>query len=138
MPAFDVVRRWKGRLVVGRDGAELGTIVEVYYDDETDQPGWALLAIPGDGTRLVPVMEAEERGDTVGVPLDRSTVSGAPGMAPGGRLWPQEVAALYAYYGLEHAGATPEDAEEAEPVAPRSFEPLRAAGAGPVARRRPL
>jgi len=138
MPAFDVVRRWKGRAAVDRGGAELGAIVEVYYDEETDQPGWALVATAAFGPRLVPVMEAEERGGLVQVPLDRSTVAGAPGMEPGGRLWPQEVAALYAYYGLDYSGATAEDAEEAEPPAPRPFEPLRTVGAGPVARRRPL
>jgi PRC-barrel domain len=137
MPAFDVVRRWKGRAVVDRDGVELGAVVELYYDEETDQPGWALVATAAAGTRLVPVIEAVERDGMVEVPLPGSTVADAPGMEPGGRLWPQEVAALYAHYGLAYSGAPTEDAEDVEPVEPRPFEPLKAVGAGPV-RRRPL
>jgi hypothetical protein len=59
MPAFDVVQRWKGRVAVARDGGSLGTIVELLYDAETDQPGWALLTT-GTGRRLVPVTRAVE------------------------------------------------------------------------------
>jgi hypothetical protein len=43
MPAFDVARRWKGRVMLDRAGAKLGTIVDIYYDAEADEPGWALL-----------------------------------------------------------------------------------------------
>jgi hypothetical protein len=48
-------------------------------------------------------------------------VEAAPGMEPGGRLWPQEEAELYAYYGLPYteaslAGLDEEDDEDA--VAP--------------------
>ncbi len=111
MPGFDVVRRWKGRAVVDRDGGEVGTIVELYYDEETDQPGWALVetAAAGGRPRLVPVVEAAERDGLVEVPLGRASILGAPTMEPGGRLWPQEVAELYAYYGLGYSGAAPDE-----------------------------
>jgi hypothetical protein len=46
----------------------------------------------------------------------------APGMEPGGRLWPQEEADLYAYYGLRYSGASlidlDEEEEDAAAVAP--------------------
>ena len=52
----------------------------------------------------------------------------APGMEPGGRLWPQEEAELYAYYGLPYTGASlvdlDVDEEDAADVAPvRGFPP---------------
>ena len=37
---------------------------------------------------------------------------GAPGLEPGGRLWPQEEADLYAYWGLPYTGASLVDLEE--------------------------
>jgi hypothetical protein len=121
MPAFDVARRWKGRVVLDRDGGKLGSVLDVFYDAENDEPGWVLLAADGDaGTRLVPVAEAVEHGNELRVPYDRAVVLGAPGLETGGRLWPQEEADLYAYWGLPYTGASlvdlEEEDEEAAPV----------------------
>jgi hypothetical protein len=86
MPAFDVARRWKGRVVLDRTGVKLGTVLDVFYDAENDEPGWVLLGAAGAGTRLVPVARAVEYGNELRVPYDRAFVEGAPGMDPGGRL----------------------------------------------------
>jgi hypothetical protein len=64
------------------------------------------------GTRLVPVAEAVEHGNEPRVPYDRAFVEAAPGMDPAGRLWPQEEAELYAYYGLDYTGASLVDLDE--------------------------
>jgi hypothetical protein len=111
MPAFDVARRWKGRAVLDRTGDKLGTVLDVFYDAEHDEPGWVLLERAG-GTRLVPVADAVEHGNELRVSFDREFVEGAPGMEPGGRLWPQEEAELYAYYGLSYSGASLADLDE--------------------------
>jgi hypothetical protein len=66
----------------------------------------------GGGTRLVPAAGAVEHGNELQVPYDRAFVEGAPGMEPGGRLWPQEEAELYAYYGLPYTGASLVDLDE--------------------------
>jgi PRC-barrel domain protein len=114
MPAFDVARRWKGRVVLDRTGDKLGVVLDVFYDAENDEPGWVLIgaAGTGTGTRLVPVAEAVEHGNELRVPYERAFVEGAPGMDPAGRLWPQEEAELYAYYGLDYTGASLVDLEE--------------------------
>jgi hypothetical protein len=116
MPAFDVARRWKGRVVLDRTGDKLGSVIDVFYDAEDDEPGWALLGMPdvGAGTRLVPIAEAVEDGNELRVPYDRAFVERAPGMEPGGRLWPQEEAELYTYYGLAYTGASLVDLDEAD------------------------
>jgi hypothetical protein len=114
MPAFDVARRWKGRVVLDRTGDKLGSVLDVFYDAENDEPGWVLLgtAGSGSGTRLVPVAEAVEHGNELRVPYDRAFIEAAPGMDPAGRLWPQEEAELYAYYGLDYTGASLVDLDE--------------------------
>ena len=77
------------------------------------------MAGAGDSTRLVPVADAVEHGNELRVPYDRAVVEAAPGMDPGGRLWPQEEAELYAYDGLPYTGASlaEEDEEDEEAVA---------------------
>ena len=55
---------------------------------------------------------AVEHGNELRVPFDRAFVEAAPGMEPGGRLWPQEEAELYAYYGLHYTGASLIDLDE--------------------------
>ena len=130
MPAFDVARRWKGRVVLDRTGDKLGSVLDVYYDAENDEPGWVLLgtADAGASTRLVPVAKAVEHGNELRVPYDRAFVEAAPGMDPGGRLWPQEEAELYAYYGLAYTGASridlDEEADEADASAVAQFRGL--------------
>ena len=61
---------------------------------------------------LVPVADAVEHGNELRVPYDRAFVEAAPGMDPDGRLWPQEEAELYAYYGLPYTGASLVDLDE--------------------------
>jgi hypothetical protein len=116
MPAFDIVRRWKGRVVLDRDGRRIGSVIEIYYDAETDQPGWALLDVAdiGGGTSFVPLTGADEQGDAIRVPYDRPRVLRAPGMPAAGRLWPQDEAALYRYYDLAYTGASLVDLDELE------------------------
>jgi hypothetical protein len=128
MPAFDVARRWKGRVVLDRSGDKLGSVLDVFYDAENDEPGWVLLGVAGAGTRLVPVADAVEHGNELRVPYDRAFIEAGPGMEPEGRLWPQEEAELYAYYGLAYTGASlveedEEDEEDGVATPVRGFPP---------------
>jgi hypothetical protein len=131
MPAFDVARRWQGRVVLDRGGNKLGSVLDVFYDAKNDEPGWVLVGIEGAaGPRLVPVAEAVEHGNELRLPYDRAVVEGAPGLEPGGRLWPQEEAELHAYYDLAYTGASlvdldEEDEEEAAVAELRGLPPGR-------------
>jgi hypothetical protein len=114
MPAFDVARRWIGQVILDPDGSKVGAIADVFYDQESDAPGWALVDL-GDGTTsFVPVGQAVEEDGGLRVPYDEATVRGAPGMTPGGRLWAEEEADLYEYYGLEYSGPEQMDLDDIE------------------------
>jgi hypothetical protein len=89
MPAFDVARRWTGRVMLDRAGAKIGASM-----------------------RLVPIGQAVEDGNEIRVPYSRAFVEAAPGMGAGGRLWPQEQEALYGYYGLPYTSASLADLDE--------------------------
>jgi hypothetical protein len=114
MPAFDVVRRWKGRVALDREGHRIGSVLEVYYDAENDEPGWALLDLEqADGkTSLAPLADATELSVGIQLPFAFRFVRRAPGMPEGGRLWPQDEAMLYRYYGLDYTGASLVDLDE--------------------------
>jgi hypothetical protein len=115
MPAFDVARAWIGRIVRDRDGERIGTVTDVFYDQESDGPGWALVELDdGAARRLVPVGQALEEGEELRVRYDHATVRGAPGMDPGGRLWPRQEAELYAHYGLDYSGPQEMDLDDLE------------------------
>ena len=95
MPAFDVVQRWKGRVAVARDGVSLGPIVEVFYDAESDQPGWALLVTDvdqsveecsgGDDHRFALVAIAVFHRQADDAPVRHLDAAG-PGQKPGGAV----------------------------------------------------
>lgn len=89
-------------------------MLEVYYDAENDEPGWGLLDLEqADGkTSLVPLADANELSVGIQLPLALWFVRRAPGMPQGGRLWPQDEAMLYRYYGLDYTGASLVDLDE--------------------------
>ncbi len=87
-----------------RPAPKIGTIQEIYLDQETDQPEW-VLAKTGWGGKgsFVPLAEASMQGSDIAVPYDKSQVKSSPGIDPDGELSQQEEAELYRHYGLEYS-----------------------------------
>jgi uncharacterized protein (TIGR02271 family) len=96
-----------GSTAVGSDG-KLGSVGEVYLDDETGRPEWATVRTGMFGTKeaFVPLAEAEMAGDELRVPYDKDTVKNAPHIESEGHLSPAEEAELYRYYGLGSGNGT--------------------------------
>ena len=93
-----------GSTAVGPDG-KLGTVGQVYLDDETGRPEWATVRTGLFGTKeaFVPLADAEISGQDLRVPFDKDRVKGAPHVdADQGHLSPEEESELYRYYGLDH------------------------------------
>jgi uncharacterized protein (TIGR02271 family) len=85
-------------------GDKLGTIADIYLDDDTGQPEWATVTagLFGSKQTFVPLTEAQAMGDSVQVPYDQDQVKNAPGMQADGQLSQDDEAALYRHYGLDY------------------------------------
>jgi len=103
-PSLDTVRDWQGRTMVDPAGGKLGTITDIYLDDDTGQPEWATVTTGLFGTKatFVPLAQAQAMGDSVQVPYDQDQVKDAPSMQPDGQLSQDDEAELYRHYGLDY------------------------------------
>ncbi|MFL5839234.1 MAG: PRC-barrel domain-containing protein [Thermoleophilaceae bacterium] len=99
---------WRGRTVVDRDGDKIGKLDEIYLDQRTDQPEWALVKTGPFGTRstFVPLAGAAPAGASVQVDWDKSQVKDAPTIDADGELSQEDEAQLYRHYGLSYSDGT--------------------------------
>jgi hypothetical protein len=94
--------------MVDRDHNKIGEVVDIYLDNETDRPEWAVVRTGLFGLRstFVPLAEAREVGDELQVPHQRLQVKQAPNIEPDGQLSAAEEAELYRHYGLDYDTVT--------------------------------
>jgi PRC-barrel domain/Domain of unknown function (DUF2382) len=107
-PGIETVRGWRGRVMVDRDSNKIGEVVDIYLDNETDRPEWAVVRTGLFGLRssFVPLAEVREVGDELQVPHQRSQIKQAPNIEPDGQLTAAEEAELYRHYGLDYDTVT--------------------------------
>src|SRR5215212_4921467 len=130
-PSIETARGWRGRVMVDRDSNKIGEVVDIYLDNETDRPDWAVVRTGLFGLRStsVPLDQAREVGDELQVPHQRLQVKQAPNIEPDGQLSAAEEAELYRHYGLDYDTVTsgsgaPAGQALAEPVG-QTDEPER-------------
>jgi hypothetical protein len=128
MSGFDIddVPNWRGRDVVDRHGHPVGVLTDLYVDEATGQPEWAVVktGLFSHRVTFVPLSQATSHGMQVQVAYDQSHIHGAPNIAPEGHLSAEEEAGLYRHYGLEYApaGASGADSEFIAPATDRVEE----------------
>src|SRR3954454_24695175 len=98
------VLSWRGQQLTDADGDKVGTIEEIYLDNGTQEPEWALVStgLFGNKQTFVPLADATPDENGVRVPYDKATVKDAPRIDPDGSLSHDEEAQLYQYYGREY------------------------------------
>ena len=98
------VLEWHGRTVVDTDGGKLGKIEEIYFDQETNRPEWALIntGMFAGKSSFMPLEGATSDGEQVTVPYGKDQVKDAPRVDPDGVLSQAEEAELYRHYGVEY------------------------------------
>ena len=93
--------------VHGSDDRKIGSVGQVYIDDNTQTPVWVTVktGIFGTSETFVPLKQATFDDGTLRVPFTREFVKDAPRIDVDGSLQETEEDALYRYYGK---GASPE------------------------------
>lgn len=98
------VRQWAGKKVYDSMGNKIGTIDDVYFDEQTGKPEWALITTGMFGTRqhFMPLVENQQQAmeDSISVRWTEDQVKNAPSVDPDGELNEQEERELYSYYGM--------------------------------------
>jgi uncharacterized protein (TIGR02271 family) len=93
---------WQGRELLGSDGEKIGSVKEIYEDQQTGKPEWALVTSGLFGTRshFVPLAGAEPSGEAVRAQVTKDQVKNAPSIEGDGQLSEQEERKLFEHYGI--------------------------------------
>jgi uncharacterized protein (TIGR02271 family) len=116
------VTDWQGAAVVDRDGDKIGKLDEIYLDQASGRPEWAVVKMGLFGSRgtFVPLAGAERADeDTVRVAYEKDQVKDAPNIDADGRLTVEEEGELYRFYGLDYGdngSGSGTDEQHAPPV----------------------
>ena len=94
----------RGTDVVDAQGTKIGTVEEIFYDEQTGQPEWIGIGTGFFGTKrvLVPIQGANFGGDGVQVPYSKDQVSGSPDI-DGDFVDQDTERELYSYYGISYS-----------------------------------
>jgi uncharacterized protein (TIGR02271 family) len=92
----------RGGNVIGSDGDKIGSIGQIYLDDQTGEPSWvtAKTGLFGTSESFVPLQGADVEGHDVRVPYTKAQVKDAPRIESDGNLSPEEEDRLYRHYEL--------------------------------------
>src|SRR5919107_906496 len=94
---------WRGRDIIDAEGEKVGTLEELFRDEDTQQPEWAVVRTGMFGTKLsfVPIQGAEPRGENVQVLFSKAQIKDAPRIDDSdGQLSQDEESRLYEHSGL--------------------------------------
>src|SRR5205814_202585 len=93
----------RGAPVFDTSGDKIGSVEEIFLDDQTNQPEWIGLGTGFFGTKrvLVPVSGASFSADGVTVRYPKNQVKGAPDV-DADYLTPEDEQGLYSYYGIPY------------------------------------
>lgn len=102
MITLDDARTLTGGTAYGPDGDKVGTVGQIYLDNDSGRPEWATVSTGLFGTResFVPLADAEVSDGGLRIAHDKDRVKGAPQVDADRELSPAEEDELYAYYGI--------------------------------------
>ena len=102
-PTMEQLTELRGSSLYSSDRDKIGSVEEVFVDEETGEPEWIGLGTGVFGTKrvLVPVAGAELRDGGIHVPYSKKQVKGTPD-TDSDKIGQETERALYAHYGLEY------------------------------------
>jgi uncharacterized protein (TIGR02271 family) len=95
----------KGAELVGADGDKLGTVKDVYVDEDTGVAEFAVLTVGmfGTATRFVPLKNATGEDEGLRVGFTKDQVKNSPEFADEGDLSQDQEREIYAHYGIPYS-----------------------------------
>ena len=101
---MDELMSARGTPVHSTDGEKIGSVEEIFLDEQTNQPEWIGLGTGflGKKRALVPVKGAELRRDALYVPYSKDQVTGTPDI-DSDEISQETESELYAHYGLDYS-----------------------------------
>ncbi|XTR52179.1 PRC and DUF2382 domain-containing protein [Pseudarthrobacter sp. So.54] len=104
--------------VYSSDGEKVGSIGQVYLDDQSGDPSFATVKTGMFGTSetFVPLAEASLKGNDLNVPYTKDQVKDAPRVEADGSITPEEEDALYRHYNLGGAGTKTGELQDRDTV----------------------
>lgn len=99
--SVDKLLEMRGKPVFDREGEKIGSIEDIYIDDETRQPEWLGLGTGFLGMKhaIVPLVDASLREDGIAVPYEKDKVKDAP-ESEGDDISAEKEAELARYYSI--------------------------------------
>ncbi len=110
---------WRGKDLIDRHGEQIGKLEGVYFDVETDEPGFATVkeGLIGRHLTFVPLTEVIIWPDNLQVSASKAQVKDAPNIElEGDELFQADESTLYHYYELNY---TPSDTPSGRRLARR-------------------
>lgn len=92
--------------VYSTSGDKIGSVGQVYLDDQTEQPTFVTVKTGLFGTKetFVPLDKAQATEGGVTVPFEKDFVKDAPNVDADANLTPEEEQRIYEYYSMDYAG----------------------------------
>lgn len=109
---FSEVQTMVGADLIDAEGSKVGRIEDIYLDNESQEPEWALVhtGLLGRKLNYVPLRDASVADNSIQAAYLESQIKDAPSIDPDVELTPAEEAELYQHYGVDaeprvlHAG----------------------------------
>ncbi len=110
--SFEDVQPMIDANLLDAEGSKVGKIEDIYLDNDSQEPAWALVhtGLLGRKLNYVPLMGASVSGDSLQAAYSEAQIKDAPSIDPDVELTPEEEAQLYRHYGVDaeprvlHAG----------------------------------
>ena len=111
---IDTVLDWRGRTVRDRDGEKLGTLGNLYLEEETDRPAYAGIrtGLFGRNESILPLAGIRDVDGELTVPYEKALVDAAPNVDPDAALTADEQAAILGHYDAQVERDKPDVATE--------------------------
>ena len=101
---MDELAELRGAEVHSSDGQKIGSVEEIFYDEQTNQPEWIGIGTGFFGTKrvLVPLEGAQFQQDVVTVPYSKDQVKSSPDV-DGDEISQDLEQQLYSHYGIGYS-----------------------------------